>query len=171
MAEAIATRRYARQASRAARHALAKLSPRAKGCIEGAEETARMRDDDHVGTEHIVLGLIDGAPEVVSVLSELGITRGVFEAQLLDESGVSPDGPIPSTPRARKALGFALREARDLHSHSVEPPHVLLGVIDESEYWRSLRPDGPHHLEQALEAVGSSLAELRAAVLGSIEVG
>ena len=165
MAEAIATRRYSRQAGRAAKRVAQRLSPRARSCLHQAQESARARDDDHVGTEHLVLGLLAGAPEIVALLAEIGITRAIFEAQLFGEPGVSPAGPIPSTPRSRQSLGFALEEASERGSRSIEPIHLLLGVIDESELWRSLRSDGPHHLEQAANAVGLTLGDLRKAAL------
>jgi ATP-dependent Clp protease ATP-binding subunit ClpA len=168
MAHAVATRWYSRQASRSAKRALARLGPRTRRCTELAEEAARAGNDNHVGTEHIVLGLIAGAPEVASALSKVGITRAVFEAQLLEEPGTSPNGPIPFTPRALRILGFALEESEGLGSESIEPIHMLLGVIDESEYWGSLRADGPHHLAQAAGAVGQTLHDVRSAALATL---
>ncbi len=100
MVEGVATKRYSREATQAGNQALAKLNPRARRCLRLAEEAARARDDNHVGTEHIVLGLLAGAPDVAAALSEIGITRARFEAQPFDEPGTSPEGPIPLTPRS-----------------------------------------------------------------------
>ncbi len=161
MAHALASSRYARQASRAAKRALPRLSPRTKRCMELAEEAARALDDNHVGTEHVVLGLFAGAPEIASALSEIGVTRALFEAQLFDEPGNAPTGTIPLTPRSLRILGFAREEADGHGSQDIQPAHVLLGVIDESEYWSSLRSDGPHHFAQAATAVGVTLREVR----------
>jgi len=133
--------------------------------MELAEEAARALDDNHVGTEHVVLGLFAGAREMASALSEIGVTPALFEAQLFDEPGTAPDGPIPLTPRSLRILGFALEEAEEHGSRTIEPPHVLLGVIAESEYWRSQRSDGPHHLAQAAAAAGITLRDVRDAAL------
>ena len=168
MLDGRATPEYSQDASEAAKLADSKLSREAKRCIELAAEAARERNDNHVGTEHLVLGLIGGAPDVESALSRVGITRTIFEAQLFDEPGVSPHGSIPLTPRALRILGFALEEASGLRSPTIEPLHLLLGVMDESEYWRSLRTDGPHHLAQAATAAGVTLRDVRNAALAAI---
>jgi len=169
MAATSATRSYSRQAARAAKHALPKLSARAKQCLDLAQEAARATDDNHVGTEHVVLGLLEGAHEIATLLAEIGITRPTFEAQLFDEPGSSPAGTIPMTPRAHQILGFALKEASDRKSQFIEPIHMLLAVIDESDHWRTLREDGPHHLAQAANAVGLTLADIRRAAFSFIK--
>jgi len=65
-----------------------------------AEDEARARDDNHIGTEHLVLGLYSlGDTAARRILEALRITRRIFEAQLKDEEGESPPGRIPLTPR------------------------------------------------------------------------
>jgi ATP-dependent Clp protease ATP-binding subunit ClpC len=125
--------------------------------LEQAEAEARARDDDHVGTEHLVLGLYAlGETTARRTLESLGISRQVFADQLACEVGPSPGGEIPLTPRARMILGLAGVEA----SGEVQPEHLLLGVIRESEKWQATGKPGPHHLRAAAQAVGVTLADI-----------
>lgn len=164
MAKGVATRRYAREASKVAEKAASQLGPDAQRCIDQAQVAARRSNDNHIGTEHIVQGVMEAAPAMRSLLEDIGITRSTFQAQLFDEPGSSPAGEIPLTPRTQQILGFALRQATKRCSPMIEPTHLLLGVIDESEHWRSIRPDGPHHLAQAAESIGLRLREVRKAI-------
>jgi ATP-dependent Clp protease ATP-binding subunit ClpC len=126
-----------------------------------AEAEARARDDDHVGTEHLVLGLYAlGESTARRALESLGISRQVFAGQLECEEGPSPSGAIPLTPRARMIIGLAGVEATGAASGEVQPEHLLLGVIRESEKWQASGQAGPHHLRAAAEAVGVTLPDI-----------
>src|SRR5262249_33685903 len=125
------------------------------------EAEARARDDNHVGTEHLVLGLYAlGETTARCALESLGINRQVFTDQLEYEEGPSPTGVIPLTPRAHMILGLAGVEATGTASGEVQPEHVLLGVIQESEKWQASGQAGPHHLRAAAEAVGVTLGDI-----------
>ena len=65
-------------------------------------------DSDHVGTEHVVLGILrhETGP-ASSLLRSMDITREVFLAQLYKEGGHAPSGPIPLIPRAHEIVGLA----------------------------------------------------------------
>jgi hypothetical protein len=93
-------------------------------------------------------------------LESLGISRQLFADQLECEAGPSPSGEIPLTPRARMIVGLAGVEAARTASGEVEPEHLLLGVIRESEKWQATGKAGPHHLRAAAQAVGVTLAYL-----------
>jgi ATP-dependent Clp protease ATP-binding subunit ClpA len=157
-----ATRGYARQAAAAAVAAMKQLTPAGKRCLDEAQRQSRQLDDNHVGTEHIVLGVLAADHDVAGTLARNGITEKVFRAQLFEEPGPSPDGHIPLTPRAQMILGLARSAAAG--SGAISPRHLMLGVIAESRDWRSRGFDGPHHLEQAATAAGASLATIQSAL-------
>jgi ATP-dependent Clp protease ATP-binding subunit ClpA len=134
------------------------LGALATSVIEAAAAEARKRDDNHLGTEHLVLGLFGVADNVARrALESLGITRDIFAAQLAPEPGPSPTGAIPLTPRAQMIVGLAGIEAA---GEAVEPEHLLRGVIRESEKWQGSGLPGPHHLRAAARAVGVTLADI-----------
>ncbi len=151
-------RNYAFEAESLRRAGPPKLSARTADLLEVAEAEARALDDNHVGTEHLVLGLFRiGPTDAQRALESLGITREVVTGQLAWEAGPSPAGPIPLTPRAQVIVGLAGVEARGA---PVEPEHLLIAVIRESEKWQASGLPGPHHLLAAASAVGATLADI-----------
>jgi ATP-dependent Clp protease ATP-binding subunit ClpA len=154
-------RDYVREAEALLRRGPPKLSALTATLLERAEAEARERDDNHVGTEHLVLGLYAlGETTARRALELLGITRQVFADHLQCEAGPSPSGAIPLTPRARLIIGLAGVEALGAASGEVQPAHLLLGVIRESEKWHAAGMAGPHHLRVAAQAVGVTLADI-----------
>ncbi len=154
-------REYVREAEALLRGAPPKLSALTACLLEQAAAEARARDDNHVGTEHLVLGLYAlGETTARRTLESLGISRLVFADQLECETGPSPSGEIPLTPRARMILGLAGVEAARTASGEVQPEHLLLGVIRESEKWQATGKAGPHHLRAAAQAIGVTLADI-----------
>jgi ATP-dependent Clp protease ATP-binding subunit ClpA len=154
-------REYIREAEVLLRAGPPKLSALTASLLERAETEARGRDDNHVGTEHLVLGLYAlGDTPARRALESLGISRQVFADQLEWEEGPSPNGAIPLTPRARMIIGLAGVEANGAASGEVQPEHLLLGVIRESKKWQASGQAGPHHLRAAAEAVGVTLADI-----------
>jgi ATP-dependent Clp protease ATP-binding subunit ClpA len=154
-------REYIREAEALLRAGPPQLSTLTASLLERAEAEARARDDNHVGTEHLVLGLYAlGETTARRALESLGISRQVFTDQLECEEGPSPSGAIPLTPRARMILGLAGVEATSAASGEVRPEHLLLGVIRESEKWQATGKAGPHHLRSAAEAVRVTLADI-----------
>jgi ATP-dependent Clp protease ATP-binding subunit ClpA len=165
--ERAAERAYIREAEAFLRGAPPKLSALAVSLLERAEAEARRRDDNHVGTEHLVLGLYAlGDTPARRALEALGVRRQVFADQLEREEGPSPSGAIPLTPRARMVIGLAGVEATRAGSEEVRPEHLLLGVIRESEKWRATGQAGPHHLRAAAGAVGVKLADIERTLRG-----
>src|SRR5215470_928976 len=105
-------RKYIREAEALLRAGPPKLSALTASLLARAEAEARARDDNHVGTEHLVLGLYAlGDTTAGRALESLGISRQVFADQLECEEGPSPSGAIPLTPRAQMILGLAGVEA------------------------------------------------------------
>jgi Clp amino terminal domain, pathogenicity island component len=116
--------------------ALGDFEPAARQALELAPLEARQLRHDFVGTEHLLLGLMESGSEVVSaVLRNLGLDR---QALRLEIERVVPVGPeavttaqIPYTPRARQALNLAAKEAHKLNQPGVKPEHILLGLLRE----------------------------------------
>lgn len=164
-----AERQYARDAKALAPVAFRRLSPSSRLVLTLAESQARVRDDNHVGTEHIVLGIYAlGCTSAKRALESLGVTREIFDAQLEDEPGPSPSGTIPLTPRAGMIVALAGVEADRLGSGAVEPGHVLLGVIRESQRWEATGNSGPHHLRAAAEVARTTLSALEERVINEM---
>jgi ATP-dependent Clp protease ATP-binding subunit ClpC len=149
------------------RGAAPKLSVFTASLLKQAEVEARARDNNHVGTEHLVLALYALAETpAVRALKSLGISRQVIAGQLEYEEGPSPRGAIPLTPRARMIMSLAGVEAARTASGEVQPEHLLLGVLRESEKWQETGMAGPHHLRAAAQSVGVTLCDIERALSG-----
>jgi ATP-dependent Clp protease ATP-binding subunit ClpA len=161
---ALAPPEYAVAAREEAARAAQRLGVDAREALSAAQAEARAADDDHVGTEHVVLGIL-ARPECLGAraLLRLGVTRDVFVAQRHEEAGPSPAGPIPHTPRANRIVALAGGIAEGRGGDVVTSLHLLLGVVAESEEWQESGRGGPHHLREAAQAAGSSLGEVRQA--------
>jgi ATP-dependent Clp protease ATP-binding subunit ClpA len=114
-----------------------RFTNRARHAIVLAQEEARRLQHNYIGTEHILLGLL-GEPEGIGgqALERFGLslqtTREQVEAKVgLGKKAIS--GHIPFTPRAKKVLELALREALQLHHNYIGTEHLLLGVIREGD--------------------------------------
>jgi ATP-dependent Clp protease ATP-binding subunit ClpA len=158
-----ATPEYAKEAAVGYAVAVEHLTAASKRCLDQAERESRRRDDNHIGTEHIVLGVFGADPGTAGILARNGVTEDLFRAQLYDEPGPSPAGRIPLTPRAQMVLGFA-RSAASSDGGAVTPRHIMLGVIAESRDWHERGFDGPHHLEQAATAAATRIATIESAL-------
>ncbi len=157
----IAKRKYAKDAKVLERPALSRLSSVSRHLLEEAQSQARALDDNHVGTEHIMLAIYTlGGRAATKALESVGVTHELFAAQLFEEPGSSPSGSIPLTPRSRMIVALAGAEATRMGSEPVEPEHILLGVIRESQRWEAAGISGPHHLREAAEAAGTTLTAI-----------
>jgi ATP-dependent Clp protease ATP-binding subunit ClpC len=90
-----------------------------------------------IGTEHILLGLLRD-PEGVGgeALTNLGVSYDAVREKVVDAIGPNsskPDGSPPFTPRAKKVLELALREALRLGHSDIGTEHILLGIVREGE--------------------------------------
>lgn len=100
-----------------------------------AQEEARALDHSYIGTEHILLGLIHGGDSVAAkTLESLGVLLEPARNQVVKIVGQGKDraGELPFTPRAKKVLDLATREAKDLGDVYVGPEHLLLGLLREA---------------------------------------
>jgi ATP-dependent Clp protease ATP-binding subunit ClpC len=110
-----------------------RFTDRARRVVVLAQEQARMLGHDHVGTEHVLLGLIhEGSGVAAKVLESLGIGPETVRERVVQVTGRgehSPSGHIPFTPQAKDVLRLALRESRALGHNYVGTEHILLGLI------------------------------------------
>jgi ATP-dependent Clp protease ATP-binding subunit ClpA len=114
-----------------------RFTNRARHVVVLAQEEARLLQHNYIGTEHILLGLL-GEPEGIAAkaLDRFGMTRDATREEVRGIVGIgttAPSGHIPFTPRAKKTLELALREALQLHHNYIGTEHILLGVIREGD--------------------------------------
>jgi ATP-dependent Clp protease ATP-binding subunit ClpA len=109
----------------------------ARKVVVHAQDEARMLNHDYIGTEHILLGLLREEEGIAAqVLGDLGIRlEGAREeVETLIGRGKGPQlGHIPFTPRAKKVLELALRDAIQIGHTDIGTEHLLLGLVREGE--------------------------------------
>lgn len=114
-----------------------RFTERARQVIVLAQEEARDLKHNYIGTEHLLLGLLrEGEGVAARVLSALDITIEDVRAEVMrivGEGESESQGQIPFTPRAKKVLELALREALSLGHNYIGTEHILLGLVRESE--------------------------------------
>jgi ATP-dependent Clp protease ATP-binding subunit ClpC len=103
----------------------------------GAEES-RALGHDHLGTEHLLLGLIaEGEGAAARSFARLGVTLEAARQQVQAELGGTPgtrsEGQLPVTPRARATLDAAPRQAMGLKDEGVDTEHILLALLIERD--------------------------------------
>jgi hypothetical protein len=114
-----------------------RFSPRAREVIISAQQEARALHHNYIGTEHVLLGLLRDREGVAGrALQVLGISPETVREQILDIIGQGhqePAGHIPFTPRTKKVLELAVREAVQLGHLYVGTEHILLGLVREGD--------------------------------------
>jgi ATP-dependent Clp protease ATP-binding subunit ClpC len=115
-----------------------RFTDRARRVIVLAQSEARSLDHDYIGTEHILLALMEEGTGVgAKVLESMQITMDAVREKVEQVTGrgqVSPGtGHIPFTPAAKKVLELSLREALQLGHHYIGTEHILLGLVREGE--------------------------------------
>ena len=115
-----------------------RFTDRARRVVVQAQEEARALDHDHVGTEHVLLGLthesIGGL--AAKVLESLGIGLEAVRQRVTEVIGrgeQAPSGRIPFTEQTKKLLQLSLEESRGLGHNYIGTEHILLGLIRERE--------------------------------------
>jgi ATP-dependent Clp protease ATP-binding subunit ClpA len=112
-----------------------RFTDRARRVVVLAQEEARVLKHDYIGTEHLLLGLIhEGEGVAAKALESLGISLQAVRQQveaIIGRGQEEPSGHIPFTPRAKKVLELAHREADALGHNYIGTEHILLGLIRE----------------------------------------
>ena len=114
------------------------FTPRAQQVLALARKEADRFNHNYVGTEHLLLGLIKlGQGVAVNVLQKLGLDLDTVRMQVEQQVGTGPEtkmvGNIPYTPRVKKVLALASKEAKALNHSYVGTEHILLGLLREGE--------------------------------------
>jgi len=114
------------------------LTPRAQQVLALARKEADRFNHNFVGTEHLLLGLIKlGQGVAVNVLQKLGLDLDTVRLEVEKQVGTGPDqkvmGSIPYTPRVKKVLSLAAKEAKALNHTYVGTEHLLLGLLREGD--------------------------------------
>jgi hypothetical protein len=114
-----------------------RFTDRARRSIVLAQEEARRMQHNYIGTEHVLLGLLGEETGVAArVAKGFGLTLSVGREDVLGIIGRgkgASSGHIPFTPRAKKCLELALREALQFGHDYIGTEHVLLGIVREGE--------------------------------------
>src|SRR5271156_476950 len=121
------------------RHAMMNnFTPRAQQVLALASKEAERFNHNYVGTEHLLLGLIKlGQGVAVNVLQRMGLDLERVRMEVEKHVGAHLEtnmiGNIPYTPRVKKVLALAGKEAQALHHSYVGTEHILLGLLREGE--------------------------------------
>ena len=136
-----------------------RFTDRARRVVVLAQEEARLLNHNYIGTEHILLGLLnEGEGIAAKALESLGISLNSVREQVVEIIGQgqqAPSGHIPFTPRAKKVLELSLREALQLGHNYIGTEHILLGLIREGEGVAA----------QVLQKLGAELQKVRQTVI------
>lgn len=114
------------------------FTPRAQQVLALARKEADRFNHNYVGTEHVLLGLIKlGQGVAVNVLERMGLELDTVRLEVEKQVGSGPEqnvsSQIPYTPRVKKVLNLANKEAKQLSHSYVGTEHLLLGLLREGE--------------------------------------
>jgi ATP-dependent Clp protease ATP-binding subunit ClpC len=139
-----------------------KFTERAHKVLTLAQEEAVRLRHNHIGTEHLLLGLVrEGNGLAAKVLTELGVNLETIRddvESIIGHGDRIVRGQVGLTPRAKKVIELAVDEARRLNHHYIGTEHLLLGLIRE----------GNGVAAGVLEQEGLHLGEIRRQVMQSL---
>ncbi|MDQ6852835.1 MAG: ATP-dependent Clp protease ATP-binding subunit [Actinomycetota bacterium] len=140
-----------------------RFTPRARQAVTLAESAARQVPHNYVGTEHVLLGLIDeGGNLALEVLASLDIERVDVRAELVASMGAPTPEPLaahlPFTRLAKRALELATKEALTLGHNYIGCEHLLLSLLATEDGLAS----------QVLRRMGLELRTTRRAVVTAL---
>ena len=117
---------------------MSNFTPRAQQVLQLARKEADRFNHNVIGTEHLLLGLVKlGQGVAVNVLQKMGLDLETVRMEVEKQVGTGPDqkviGNIPYTPRVKKVLDLARREAKSLNHTYIGTEHILLGLLREGD--------------------------------------
>jgi len=115
-----------------------RFTDRAKKVMNLARQEAQRFNHEYLGTEHILLGLVqEGSGVAANVLKNMGIDLNKIRTEVEKIVKTGPSmvtmGQLPFTPRAKKVLELSMEEAGNLGHNYIGTEHLLLGLIKENE--------------------------------------
>lgn len=117
---------------------MSNFTPRAQQVLALARKEADRLNHNFLGTEHLLLGLIKlGQGVAVNVLQKMGLDLETVRLEVEKQTPSGPDqkmiGNIPYTPRVKKVIALAQKEAKNLNHTYVGTEHLLLGLLREGD--------------------------------------
>lgn len=137
-----------------------RFTDRARCVIVLANEHVRFCGHSHIGTEHVLLALLQEGESVAAQVLKPALSLEAARAKV-KPGGATPSGYVPFTPRCKKVLELALRESLKLGANYIAPEHLLLALIREGE------GEGVRILRES----GIDLAETRQSVVSVVTGG
>jgi ATP-dependent Clp protease ATP-binding subunit ClpC len=136
-----------------------RFTDRARKVMQLANAEAQQHHHEYIGTEHILLGLLqEGTGVAANALKNLDVDLRKIRLEIEKYIQRGPDrvamGKRPQTPRAKKVIEYTIEEARNLNHNYVGTEHLLLGLLREQEGLAA----------QALVNLGLNLENVRAEV-------
>lgn len=115
-----------------------RFTDRARRVLQLANQEAQRFNHDHIGTEHILLGLIkEGSGIAATILKNLDVDLRKVRIEVEKLVTPGPDmitmGKLPSTPAAKKIIEFAIEEAKGFQHNYIGTEHLLLGLLRTAE--------------------------------------
>ena len=104
-----------------------RFTAEARQAVVAAQAEARGLGHGHVGTEHLLLGVLAHDPDLAAALHTLGLEADAVRSRLVPGAD-DPKGRLPFDPEAKRALELALRESTKLGDSMIAPRHILLGI-------------------------------------------
>jgi ATP-dependent Clp protease ATP-binding subunit ClpC len=146
------------------------FTPRAQQVFQIARKEAISLGSPHIGSEHVLLGLVElGQGVAVTVLEKMGVyldaIKEEIEARIEASPSVAPsstkqDQNMPFTPRVKKLISTAQKEARALGHPYVGTEHLLLGLLKDSDGIAA----------KILKSLDVDLEDTRSAILEALNV-
>lgn len=141
------------------------FSDQARKAIQFANQEAQRLNHEYIGTEHILIGLIrEGTGAAGRVLKDFGLEIQQVRREVERIVGTGPDmitiGKFPRNPPAKKALEYAMEEAKKIGCDVAGTGHLLLGLLRDDECVAV----------QVLRNLDVDTEELRQAVLAEYDV-
>ncbi len=110
-----------------------RFTQRARRVLSLAHQEAERARQNNIGTEHLLLGLMDEEGGVAGrVLRELGMTSERVREVVARVSGPAvtfDPNRIELAPETQQVLEYAVEEARRLGHHYIGTEHILLGLV------------------------------------------
>jgi ATP-dependent Clp protease ATP-binding subunit ClpC len=139
-----------------------RFTERARRAVVLSQEEARRLNHNYIGTEHILLGLIQEEEGVAAqVLTSIGVSRDEVRTlveEIIGRGTQTLSEHVPFTPRAKTVLELSLREALQLGHNYIGTEHLLLGLLREGEGVAA----------QVLTRLGAELGQVRSAVVEAL---
>jgi len=115
-----------------------RFTPRARRVLSLAQDEARSSKHSHVGTEHVLIGILDeGSNLATKVLADLSVEADDLRAELRASMGPASkrkaDGHLPFAPLSKRALELTAKEALRLGHNYIGSEHLLLGLLATEE--------------------------------------